>query len=133
MSKEKSSPLELGEIFHFADSMDSSGMQPIESKEHIKEFFETTNIKHKTRLKRKDVYLLTILEARVSYYKIKYNIHLTLLSNICHYIRDNLVSEGGKAREEFVEAIKDRPEYPIMPTEEPMGGIGGMARNILER
>ena len=115
--------IELSEIFHLADSMSNSGL-PIESKKHIEEFFEVKNLIHKTRLKRKDIYLLTILEARYYFFKTRYGINIKLLNKICQYIRANLVSESGKGREEFVESIKMRPEYPILPDGMRLGNVG---------
>lgn len=117
MAERKITPLELSEIFHVGMAGGGGSEIPqglIENKEHIKEFFDTKNIRLKTRLKRKDVSLLTIIETKVFYYERKYGIQLNVLTTMCRHFRENLVSEGGKSRQEFVESIKDRPEYPLM-------------------
>lgn len=129
-------PLEFSEVIQIADSI-GSGNVPLESKEHIKEFFDTTNVKHKTRLKAKDVQCLTILETRWAYYKKRYGLDIEILKILCNNFRDNRISEGGKSREEFVDSIKSRMEYPLIaenlkPAVQP-SGLSGMARRALER
>lgn len=113
-------PIDISEILHIANTNNS---QPVEDKTHIKDFFEVTNLKHKTRLKRKDVKLLTIIESRYEHYKKKYGLDVKILKIICDEFRNNLVSLDGISRNEFVETIKNQPQFPVA---ENLTGLGNV-------